>query len=129
MPDPCGNSDVDLGHTFMYSLPVILLTLSTALNPAETRSGRPLSYPGTHVKQSVSSRPCLMNSPVDSVWLVATGVNGFFVATAYVKVGFVVSLFGGICISTELCWPFVPMTLLVAVTMQLVNELRMSPIW
>ena len=54
-PDPCANSDVDPGRTFMYSLPVVLLTLSTALNPAETRSGRPLQYPGTEVS-SLSPR-------------------------------------------------------------------------
>ena len=43
------NSDVDTGRTFMYSLPVFLLTLATALKPAVMRSGRPLQYPGMEV--------------------------------------------------------------------------------
>jgi hypothetical protein len=43
------NGDVYTGRTFMYSLPVFLLTLATALKPAVMRSGRPLQYPGMEV--------------------------------------------------------------------------------
>jgi hypothetical protein len=85
-PEQCGYSDADPGRTFMYSVPVVLLMLRTALKPAVTRSGRPSQYPGTVVKQSVSWSPCLTHRPDESVWLVATGVNGFFVATAYARV-------------------------------------------
>ena len=78
------------------------MTLVTALKPAVMRSGRPLQYPGMEVKQFVSWRPCLTYSPVESVWLVAIGVNGFFVATAYVNTLFVSSIAGGMCMSTVL---------------------------
>ncbi len=42
---------------------------------------------------------------MDSVWLVAIGVNGFFVATAYVNTGFLSSIVGGMCMSTVLFPP------------------------
>ena len=103
------------------------MTLVTALKPAVMRSGRPLQYPGMEVKQFVSWRPCLTYSPVESVWLVAIGVNGFFVATAYVNTLFVSSIAGGMCMSTVLVPPFGGMSLFVGVTMALVKKDRMSP--
>ena len=65
-----------------------------------------MQYPGMEVKQFVSWRPCLTYSPVESVWLVAIGVNGFFVANAYVNTLFVSSIVGGMFMSTVLFPPF-----------------------
>jgi hypothetical protein len=95
----------------MYIFPVVLLMLRTALKPAVTRSDRPSTYPGTAVKQAVSARPCLTHCSDESMWLVATGVNDFFVATAYVKIGFIASIVGGMCMSTVLGSPDCGMTL------------------